>query len=271
MKVVAVAAAVSVAWFLQGCGGSDCPTPAPTPAPACPPPAPAPARWAVPQNAVMQYHFVTTAQFNATTNDTNKFTKTSNPECNIDLGNIDDQGNWSLYNYIGSKVPDSCCNVNNPGGPAEVLVDSSGNQGTCYMHDANFPNWPGNAEGSGNVTVMRLYLGCEDGELVGAENCVPEDTTFYTVETYNARTFTYPMEKAVADTKWENNTADGCHCSKRSRFNNGPGCYLAYATAFDYGQKFGGAEDTGNRGIVTVRIAGDCPAMNHQGEVETLV
>merc|ERR1712127_358367 len=105
---------------------------------------------------------------------------------------------------------------------------------------------------------------------MGAENCVPDDLTLYNVETFKAKTFTYPMSDAVAQTKWTSDTPDGCGCSKISRFNNGPGCYLAYAAAFDYGQKFLETPSE-NRGIVTVRIAGTCPAVGDNVEVETLV
>merc|ERR1712061_803784 len=67
-----------------------------------------------------------------------------------------------------------------------------------------------------------------------------------------------------------NGTPDQCGCSKLSRFNNGPGCYLAYANAYDAGMKFKGgaapadppagpAADSGVRGavFVSIRVSAD--------------
>jgi len=235
------------------------PNPRPVRKPVWARPAPKPVlskpSWSIPKGGSMQYYFWTRDGFydESKYDDPNAFTAKSHPQCDIPWGDIDDSGDFDGYNLIGSKMPDSCCSelIQTP---PEQLKDPQGNQATCYLHEAAFPGWPA----APDTKWMRLYLGCEDGQLVGAENCVPKKDELYDKDTFEAGTYTYPMDKAVADQTWKNSTPDGCGCSKRSRFNNGPGCYLAYATAFDYGMKFKMASS--NRGIVFVHIDGQCAA-----------
>lgn len=208
--------------------------------------------WSVPEDPLMQYYFTLRENFynEANYDDTTAFTAGSNPECDLPWGDLDDDGTQN-YNLLGSKLPDSCCS-DLIKLPAEQFKDPQGNQATCYLHA--FSNWPK----EGDSKWMRLYLGCEDGELVAAENCVPDGTQFYTKDTMLDGTFTYPMDKTVADSTWKNSTPAGCNCDTEAAMNNGPGCYLAAATALDYQQKFLADSDT--RGIVFVKIGGTCSA-----------
>lgn len=220
-------------------------------------PPPATQAWSLPTDAEMQYYFV---------GDRNQVGVGANgqPKCVIpDWGDVDADG-ADEYGYIGSKIPDECCQDAWKGSAPEPIHDSNGVQHTCFIRDAPFPGYR-------LTDKMRLYLGCEHGKLVSAENCVPADVTYQTAATFKDNTYEYPMKEAVAATHWKNDVPDGCGCSKRSRFNNGPGCYLAYATAYDYGMKFkngsmpgvvpaAAGPDAGVRGAVFVRIKGECSA-----------
>jgi len=218
-------------------------------------------KWSLPKNAEMLYSF----------NGDRESVKATNPECDIpfwgdvhpDLGDVPD---FYGYGFVGTKVPDSCCNVDAwlQFSAPEPIKDENGVQHTCFIRDAAFP-------GFRPTDKMRLYLGCEDGELVAAENCVPWGASFMTEEEFKDNTYSYPMNATFAATAAMNGTPDQCGCSKVSRFNNGPGCYLASAGAYDSGMKFkGGAApadppagpgaDTGVRGAVFVSIKGECDA-----------
>jgi len=216
-------------------------------------------RWSLPKNAETLYGFAP---------DRSTVAKIA-PECNVpEWGDIDlsssDAEMWG-YKYIGAKVPDSCCSNEELFKYAvpEPLEDSNGVQHTCYIHPA------GGLPGFRPSDRMRLYLGCVDGQLVGAENCVPQGVHYLTEEEFIDNTYTYPMNATFGDEQWMNGTPDDCGCSKTSRFNHGPGCYLAFANAYDSGNKFKGAAassdpppgpapDTGVRGGVYVRITGEC-------------
>jgi len=201
----------------------------------------------------------------------------AHPECKVDFGNLNDDGTRTGYNYIGGKFPDSCCEVTSwiNGQPPETLTDANGDQQTCYIKKVGFPGWRKDQR-------MRLYLGCVGDQLVGSEDCVPSELSLYDKTEYLAGTYNYPMNATYGDTTWKTASPDECGCSKDSRFNNGPGCYLAYATAFDYGQKFKGGPaptepgapdsnpepDTNNRGVVFVKIEGQCPGSQTRTEFE---
>jgi len=242
-KLCAFPFLVSVAFGVRKLDKSDVPRP----------------QWSLPRNAEMLYSF---SGDRSTVSDTA-------PECDIPHWGDLDAAAWSDedaygYEYIGSKVPDSCCNqapwlqFSSP----EPIVDANGVQHTCFVRDAAFP-------GFRPTDKMRLFLGCEDGKLVAAENCVPDEVKYMTGETFSDNTYEYPMNASYASTVARNGTPDQCGCSKRSRFNNGPGCYLAYANAYDAGMKFKGgaapadppagpAADSGVRGAVFVSIKGEC-------------
>lgn len=209
--------------------------------------------WSIPEDSLVQYYFSLRSSFldESKNDDPAFFTKGSHPECNLPLGNIDDDGNLN-YNLLGSKLPDSCCSDLIKAGPTS-MTDEQGHQSTCYIYP--FPNWPN----AGDAKQMRLYLGCVEGKLVAAENCVPEGTEFYNKNTFMDGTFTYPMDKSVADKTWKNSTPAGCNCFTEDAMNNGPGCYLAASTGLDYNNSFG-ANPSDDRGMVFVRIDGKCSA-----------
>jgi len=213
--------------------------------------------WSLPKNAEMLYSF-----------NGDRTAMEAAPECNIpDWGDLDiPAGDENIYGYgyIGSKVPDSCCNQADwlQYSAPEPINDDNGVQHTCFVRDATFPGYR-------PTDKMRLYLGCEHGKLVAAENCIPSAVHYMTQAEFEDNTYQYPMNASYAATVAMNGTPDQCGCSKLSRFNNGPGCYLAYANAYDAGMKFKGgaapadppagpAADSGVRGAVFVAIKGEC-------------
>jgi len=215
-------------------------------------------RWSLPKNAEMLYSF----------NPDRSTTAKLAPECDVpNWGDIDLASNDEAaygYDYIGAKVPDSCCNQESwlEFSAPEPIFDDSGVQHTCFIRDAAFP-------GFRTTDKMRLYLGCENGQLVAAENCVPSSIDYMSEQDFVDNTYAYPMNASFAATQARNGTPDQCGCSRRSRFNNGPGCYLAYASAYDSGMKFKGgaapasppagpAPDAGLRAAVFVSIKGEC-------------
>lgn len=211
-------------------------------------------RWSIPEDSLVQYYFTLRENFKneSNYNDPNFFTAGSHPECNFPMGDVDDDGNLH-YNLLGSKLPDSCCSDLIKAGPPTSTTDAQGHPATCYIYP--FSNWPN----QGDDKQMRLYLGCSDGKLIAAENCIPEGTEFYNKSTFVDGTFTYPMDKSVADKAWKNSTAAGCNCFMEDAMNNGPGCYLAASTGLDYQMKFG-SNPSDSRGMVFLRVDGKCSA-----------
>merc|ERR1712012_460658 len=122
------------------------------------------------------------------------------PECNVDFGDLGDNGERT-YNLIGSKFPDSCCNLTQA--PPENLFDPTGKQQTCYLKDVSFNGWRQDYR-------MRLYLGCVGDKLVGAEDCVPSEVQLYVKDDFLDGTYTYPMNKTFGETTWKTDTPDGC-------------------------------------------------------------
>merc|ERR1711860_21964 len=122
---------------------------------------------------------------------------------------------------LGNKVPDECCEISSWPEAAKVTLDEpmssihNGVPHNCFLQDIN-------TEMQG-----RIYLGCEDGVLIGGGICVPDGVT------YGAAPGGYPMNHTFAATTWQNGTYESCGCGNRSnlkypaKFVGGAGCYVA--------------------------------------------
>jgi len=164
---------------------------------------------------------------------------------------------------IGTKLPDECCQPDMWKGPGGEMPKSWAYAGpdvfskpgeeanwTCYPRISPGP-FTGPPNGIGPAMQwIRNYIGCEDGKLQAHENCVPDTVQYVTEEQYTTRSgWSYPMNESYALTQFEDITGDECHCSIQSHFNEGAGCYIAYATLAQFTGAFPG---------VFVRVEGTC-------------
>jgi len=115
--------------------------------------------------------------------------------------------NFYEYSDLAKKVPDECCDISK--WPAEAKAELS--EPSTMIHDGNMHNCFVEEMHAAPLFV-RNYLGCEDGELIGASACMPDGVAL--AEDPHG----YPMNTTFAATTWQNGTFDSCQCSNKGKF-----------------------------------------------------
>jgi hypothetical protein len=165
---------------------------------------------------------------------------------------------------VGKKMDDACCEKE-----ADWLAKFPLNKFTSIDTEAepfNYTCYPmSNSLGNFSGSYGRLYVGCENGVVNAAEDCVPSDLEYVTQEQYDSFEagkpvpWSYPLNATTMKEREASGTLDGCGCSQTKRFTEGPGCYIASANLAIIA--FGADNAPG----VLIKIGGTCAESKSRG------